>query len=197
MSRSLAADREREERAERQAAREERLRTRAEGVDLSKVDTGSTTPFRKASYSYDSLEDAFPPADPGLIPFGNDVLVQIRSPRTRSSGGIILTEETRETQIWNTQVAKVVAYGPVAFRNRETLAPWPECAGPLGMGTEVEIVPWAPVGSYVRVPKYGGDRWWVDAPNHPDGKALFVLFTDLDLKGRVPEEKVLDVVAYI
>lgn len=197
MSRNLAVERDREERAERQAAREEHLRNRVEGVDLSTVDTSAESPFRKATYAYDSLEEAFPEADPGLIPFGNDVLVQIRTPRTRSSGGIWLTEETRETQIWNTQVAKVVAYGPVAFRNRGTMEPWPECVERDEDGLVKAFHPWASIGSYVRVPKYGGDRWWVDAPSHPDGKALFVLFTDLDLKGQVPEDKVLDVVAYI
>lgn len=196
MSRDPAAEREREERIERQAARDERLRDRAEGVDLSTVDTSAASPFRKASYSYDSLEEAFPEADPGLIPFGNDVLVQIRSPRTRSAGGLYIVEETRETQLWNTQVAKVIAYGQVAFRNRGTLEPWPECLDEDEDGHD-RFRPWARIGSYVRVPKYGGDRWWVDAPDHPDGKALFVLFTDLDLKGQVPEAKVLDVVAYI
>jgi hypothetical protein len=49
----------------------------------------------------------------------------------------------------------------------------------------------------VRVPKYGGDRWWVDVPGSEDGKALFVLFDDLVMKGRIPDHKVLDMVAYI
>lgn len=138
----------------------------------------------KAKFSFASLEDAFPIADPGLVPFGSDVLVQLRTPRTVSKGGIILPEESRETDMWNTQVAKVIALGPVCFCNRETLEPWPEGA-------------WASVGEYVRVPKYGGDRWWVDTESGPDRKALFVLFNDMDLKGRVPEDKVLDMVAYI
>jgi hypothetical protein len=81
------------------------------------------------------------------------------------------------------QVGKVIAFGPVCFCNRETLVPWPEGA-------------WAEVGDYVRVPKYGGDRWWVDATG-PEGRALFVLFNDLDLKGKVPEAKALEMVAYI
>lgn len=179
-----AARREREEREERAAVkaapRESVARDR--GVDLSKIGTASA--FRKSTYAYDSLADAFPAADPGLVPFGEDVLVQIRSPRRQSKGGIILTEDSRETEIWNTQVAKVIAFGPVAFHNRETLALWPEGQ-------------WCAVGDYVRVPKYGGDRWWVDVPGHEDGKALFVLFKDTDLKGQVPDNYVLDVVAYI
>lgn len=139
---------------------------------------------RTTAFEYDSLEQAFPKADPGLFPFCSSVLVQMRTPRTRSKGGLVLPEESRETDMWNTQVAKVIALGPVAFCNRDTLAPWPEGA-------------WAQPGQFVRVPKYGGDRWWVDVPGHIDGKALFCIFKDTDLIGRVPAEKVLDIVAYI
>lgn len=139
--------------------------------------------FRKAIYKYDSLEQAFPVADPGLIPFGSDVLIQLKTPPAYSAGGIMLVEESRETDQWNMQVGRVVALGPVCFCNRETLKPWPEGA-------------WAGVGDYVRVPKYGGDRWWVEATGS-EGKALFVLFNDLDLKGKVPLDKALEMVAYI
>lgn len=135
-------------------------------------------------FKYTDLSQAFPPCDPDLRPFGSDILVQMRTPRTYSKGGILIPEEARETDMWNTQVAKVIAFGPVAFHNRETLKPWPEGA-------------WAKIGDYVRVPKYGGDRWWVDVPGTQDGKALFCLFNDLDLKGEVPEAKVLDMVAYL
>ncbi len=55
-----------------------------------------------------ALNEAFPSVEPGLIPFGSRVLVQIRSAKKTSSGGIILHSETRETEIWNTQIAKVV-----------------------------------------------------------------------------------------
>lgn len=150
---------------------------------LSEAAKGASK-FIKSRHHYESLAEAFPHADPGLIPFGSDILVQIRTPRQRTEGGLWLPEETRETDLWNMQVAKVIALGPVAFHNRETMQPWPEGA-------------WAKPGDYVRVPKYGGDRWWVETSNSIDGKALFVLFNDLDLKGRVPEEKVLDMIAYI
>lgn len=183
MSRNQAVEREREERAARQAERAERLQARAQGVDLSGV--RPATPFRKAAYSYATLDEAFPDADPMLERcFGSDVLVQIRTPRTRTAGGIIITENDRETDQWNTQVAKIILLGPACFRNRQTMELWPEGA-------------WCQLGDYVRVPKYGGDRWWAEAPSHPDGKALFALFDDLNLKGLVPADKVLDVVAYI
>lgn len=140
--------------------------------------------FAKSQFHYDTLEDAFPVADPMLEPFGTDVLVQLRTPKTRTKGGLYVPEETRETEMWNMQVAKVIAIGPVAFRNRETMEPWPEGA-------------WARPGEYVRIPKMGGDRFWVEVPGSIDGKALFVLTDDLVLKGRVPPDKVLDVMAYI
>lgn len=138
---------------------------------------------QKTVYAFDSLEEAFPLADPGLEPFGSEVLVQLRTPPTRSKGGIIIPDEARETDQWNTQVAKIVAVGPVAFRNRDTMELWPEGS-------------WAKPGEYVRVPKYGGDRWWVDSEG-VDKKSLFVVFNDMDLVGRVPEDKVLGMIAYI
>lgn len=153
-------------------------------TNLRRVAASTERTPARAVFSFDTLEDAFPVGDPGLIPFGSDVLVQLRTPRTVSKGGIIVPDEARETDQWNTQVAKVIACGPVCFCNRETLEPWPEGA-------------WAKVGEYVRVPKYGGDRWWVDTKGGADKKALFVLFNDMDLKGRVPDDKVLDMVAYI
>lgn len=138
---------------------------------------------QKTVYDFASLEEAFPKADPGLVPYGSNILVQLRTPPTKSKGGIHLPEESRETDQWNTQVAKLVAVGPVAFRNRDTMELWPEGA-------------WAQPGEYVRVPKYGGDRWWVDSEG-VDKKSLFVIFNDMDLVGRVPEDKVLGMVAYI
>lgn len=117
-----------------------------------------------------NLEEAFPSVEPGLIPFGSRVLVQIRSPKKTSQGGIILHNETRETEIWNTQIAKVHSLGPLAFKNRNTMESWPEGA-------------WCKPGEYVRVPKYGGDRWKVPYGN--DEEALFVIFNDLDIVGGV------------
>lgn len=117
-----------------------------------------------------TLEEAFPSVEPGLIPFGSRVLVQIRSPKKMSSGGIILHSETRETEIWNTQIAKVVSLGPLAFKNRNTMEAWPEGD-------------WCKPGEYVRVPKYGGDRWKVSYGDDED--ALFVIFNDLDIVGGV------------
>ncbi len=117
-----------------------------------------------------AMAEAFPAADAGVQPFGSRVLVQIRTPKTKTASGIIIDSGSRDTEKWNTQVAKVVAHGPVAYRNRNTLEPWPEGG-------------WAHPGDYVRVPKYGGDRWEVPLPD--GSNALFVIFNDLDIIGRV------------
>ena len=121
-----------------------------------------------------TLDEAFPAIDPGLLPFGGRVLVQFKqTPKRTTASGIILVEETKDTEKWATQVAKVVALGPLAFKNRETMEPWPE-------GT------WAEVGQFVRMPKWGGDRWEVPLTRDPDGeKALFSVFNDHELIGKI------------
>lgn len=148
---------------------------------LKLADAGSQS--RTSSMAYDSIDQAFPEVDPGFTPFGSKVLVQIRTPMLQSKGGIVLPDEVRETEQWNTQVAKVIVLGPAAFCNRETLEEWPEGK-------------WVQPGAFVRCPKYGGDRWEVPVPNSQE-KAIFVVFDDLDLSGEVPEDKVLETVAYL
>ncbi len=125
----------------------------------------------KVEFGYDSEDEAFPPCDPGVMPFGSRVLIQIRTPKQKTKGGIILTSETRETDAWNTQVAKVIAVGELAFKNRTTMEHWPEGS-------------WCKPGDFVRVPKYGGDRWTVKTADGKD-EALLVIFNDLDLIGKV------------
>lgn len=120
--------------------------------------------------SEQTLQEAFPEADPGVVPFGNLVLVQIRSPKRKTAGGIILHSETSDTEKWNTQVAKIIYIGPVAFKNRSTMEPWPEGA-------------WCSEGDFVRVAKYGGDRWEVPLENGET--AMFVIFKDTELIGKV------------
>lgn len=120
--------------------------------------------------SEDALAEAFPAVDAGVQPFGSRVLVQIRTPRKVTRGGIILSSETQDTEKWNTQVAKVVSVGPLAFKNRNTQESWPEGE-------------WCKTGDFVRVPKYGGDRW--EVPITRDNSAMFVIFNDLDIIGQV------------
>jgi len=121
-----------------------------------------------------ALQEAFPAVDPGAIPVGGRVLVQWRQTRkTVTSSGIVLVEETKETEKWNNQVAKVIAVGPLAFKKRDTLEPWPE-------GN------WVEVGDYVRMPKWGGDRWEVPFGDKDKGEtALFSIFNDNEVIAKV------------
>jgi co-chaperonin GroES (HSP10) len=121
-----------------------------------------------------TLEEAFPVIDPLMAPYGARVLVQLRAVKEKvTASGIVLPEETKETEKWNTMIGKVIAVGPLAFKKRESMEPWPEGA-------------WAQVGDYVRVPKWGGDRWEIDfETNSLKGKALFTFFNDHELIGKV------------
>lgn len=117
------------------------------------------------------LQDAFPAVDPGAVPVGGRILVQWRQTRkTVTSAGIVIVEETKETEKWNNQVAKVIAVGPLAFKKRDTLEPWPE-------GN------WVDVGDFVRMPKWGGDRW--EVPINDDESALFSIFNDHEVIAKV------------
>lgn len=117
--------------------------------------------------------EPFPLIDSGIEPIGNRVLVQIKSPRRKTKSGIILTDDTRDTEMWNEMTAKVIAVGPLAYRNMTTLEEWPGGA-------------WCKPGDFVRVPKYGGDRIRRNALNsNEEAPALFVVFTDTDIIARI------------
>ena len=118
---------------------------------------------------------AFPSVDPGAKPLGGRILVQLRrTKRKTTDAGIILVEETKETEKWNNMVAKVVEIGPLAFRHRDTMQPWPEGS-------------WCNEGDYIRVPKWGGDRWEVPVPGEDrlEEKALFAIFNDHEVIAKV------------
>jgi len=118
---------------------------------------------------------AFPIVDPGAKPLGARILVQLRRTKKKTQGsGIILVEETKETEKWQNMVAKVIEIGPLAYRNRDTMAPWPEGS-------------WTAVGDYIRVPKWGGDRWEVQVPGDDDleEKALFMILNDHEVIAKV------------
>ena len=118
------------------------------------------------------LEWAFPAVDPGAVPLGGRILVQLRRTKKKTTGaGIILVEETKETEKWQNMVAKVIAIGPLAFKKRDTMEPWPEGS-------------WCDVGDYLRVPKWGGDRWEVEVPDEEE-PALFMILNDHEVIAKV------------
>lgn len=121
------------------------------------------------SLNYESVEDAFPLVEPGIVPFGSRVMVQIRRAKSQTKSGIFIPEEARKTEASNTQVARVAAIGPLAYKNRNTMESWPEGH-------------WCQIGDFVRTPKYGGDRWTV---KYNDEEIEFVIFNDLDIIGKV------------
>lgn len=118
---------------------------------------------------------AFPEVDSGMTPLGGRVIVQLRRiKRKATSAGIIVVEETRENEKWNNMIGKVVAIGPLAFKNRDTMQFWPEGV-------------WATIGDFVRVPKWGGDRWEIKVPNEDEleDPVLFMTINDHELIAKV------------
>ena len=118
---------------------------------------------------------AFPPVDPGAKPLGARILVQLRRTKKKTSGsGIILVEETKDAEKWQNMVAKVLDIGPLAFRKRDSMEPWPEGS-------------WCVVGDYIRVPKWGGDRWEVPVPGDApeEEKALFMVLNDHEVIAKI------------
>lgn len=124
--------------------------------------------------SASELETAFPPVQPGVRPFGARVLVQLRTVREKTQGGLIIVEDTREFNKENTQLGKVYQLGPLAFRNRDTGQLWREGV-------------WAKPGDYVRIPKWGGDRFKRVVPG-TDDTAIFCIFSDHEIIAGVDPE---------
>lgn len=118
---------------------------------------------------------AFPSVDPGAKPLGGRILVQLRRTKKKTTGsGIILVEETKEAEKWNNMVAKVIEIGPLAFKNRDTMQSWPEGS-------------WVVAGDFIRVPKWGGDRWEVKVPEEDtlEDPALFMILNDHEIIAKV------------
>lgn len=118
-----------------------------------------------------SLQEAFPDVNPGVMPLGTRVLVQLRTVRSKTASGLILVDDTKQFNKVTTQLGRVVQIGPIAFRNRETGQLWPEGV-------------WAQPGHLVRIPKYGGDRFERKISGTED-TALFCLFSDHEIIARV------------
>lgn len=128
------------------------------------------------------LEFAFPTVDPMVTPLGSRILLQVKVPKKQLASGLIVPDDTADTEKWNTQIAKVVAVGPLAFKNRETQKPWPEGA-------------WCQPGDYVRIAKYRGDQFEVKSP-HSDDNILFTIINDLDVIAKVTGDP-LKIKAYL
>jgi co-chaperonin GroES (HSP10) len=126
---------------------------------------------------------AFPSVDPGAKPLGARILVQLRrSKKKMTASGIILPQETRDTERAQNMIARVIEIGPLAFKKRDTMEPWPEGS-------------WCEIGDYIRVPKWGGDRWEVPIDG-ADEKALFMILNDHEVIAKVTGNP-LEMVAFL
>ena len=84
-----------------------------------------------------------------------------------------MAEETRDTERAQNPVGRVVAIGPLAFKKRDTMEPWPEGS-------------WCEVGDYLRVPKWTGDRWEVALGDGPDDeKVEFMIMNDHEVIAKI------------
>ena len=126
-----------------------------------------------------NLQEAFPEVNPGVVPLGTRVLVQLRTVRNRTASGIVLVDDTKTFNKVNTQLGKMLFIGPLAFRNRNTGEPWPEGQ-------------WAEPGELVRIPKFGGDRFERQIPGSED-RALFCIFADHEIIAKVDSEAFEDI----
>ena len=117
------------------------------------------------------IEEAFPLVDPGAIPLGARVLVQMRLAKKKmTESGIILPEETRDTERAQNPIGKVVAIGPLAFKKRDSMEPWVEGS-------------WCDVGDFLRVPNWTGDRWTVR--HGEDEQVEFMIMNDHEVIAKV------------
>ena len=116
---------------------------------------------------------AFPNVECGMKPYGGRIIIQLRRIKKRK-GMIYLVEETKENEKWNNMIGKVISVGPLAFKNRDSMTAWPEGS-------------WANVGDFVRVPRWGGDRWEIKDPTDEQNEdpVLFMTINDHELIARV------------
>lgn len=119
--------------------------------------------MRKEEY----VKKHFPEVDPGAKPTGPKIMIQLRTV-PKKIGSIVLVEETKDFNQGNTQVARVVRVGQIAFRDRSSGETWKEGA-------------WAEVGDLVLAPRYGGFRFTVPIPDS-DEEAIFAIINDTDIQ---------------
>lgn len=127
----------------------------------------------------ETLETLFPPvpAAASLEPLFDKILIQLRTARRKTRGGIIIADESRDRDDMVVSIGKVIAVGPGVFCNPDTGQPLP------GHGT---VQP----GDIVRVPKYKSDNFWMRSADGEQVQFCFCL--DTDMIGKVTDPGVLD-----
>lgn len=117
------------------------------------------------------IAEHFPEVECGAIPCGAKIIVQLRTLKEVSAGGIILANETKELNEGNTKVARVVKVGQIAFRDRSSGEIWKEGA-------------WAEVGDIILIPAWGGFRFDIPIPGREE-KATFAIFDDTNVQTKI------------
>lgn len=123
------------------------------------------------------LAEMFPEDDPGVEPTGVLLIVQERSPKSKTAGGIHLLEETQDYEQAATAIAKVIAVGELCFTDIESGKHW---AGP----------DWCKPGDYVIVPKLC-DTKWRPTRNGVESKAIYRTVKDKQIIGVVRDRSII------
>lgn len=117
----------------------------------------------------------FPPVeslDPGIEPLEYNVLVMMPQIEDKTSGGLLMADETKDHESTAQVIAMIVDLSPMAF----SFAEWPR--NPDGSLMCPEKVP-SP-GDIVRIKKYAGTEW-KDEAGH-----LYRIINDKEVLGRAP-----------
>lgn len=122
-------------------------------------------------YTYEMAE-AFPDVAAPFAPFGFLAMLQLRQPKQKSKGGIIIPDEAKDTERFRTQATLVRALGPMCFKDRRDGSEWREGA-------------WYGPGDFIRCPMYGGDRFEVKYGPKADDKVTFVFIKEADALAKV------------
>ena len=117
------------------------------------------------------VAEHFPDVECGVVPCGPKIVVQLRTVKEATASGILLAPATKEFNNGNTQLARVVKVGGIAFRDRSSGDTWKEGA-------------WAEVGDLVIIPRWGGFRFEVPIPGAKES-AIFAVFDDTNIQMRV------------
>lgn len=116
------------------------------------------------------IDQYFPIVDPIVTPISNRVIIQLKNPLKQSAKGkLFLTVKDETAQLWNEQVARVIAIGPSAFQFQRDGKVWPE-------GNCFKV------GDFVLVPTHRADRWDIeDKSGGANKEAHFVMMRDFEI----------------
>lgn len=113
--------------------------------------------------------------DPGIEPLEFNVLVMMPLIEEKTSGGLLMADETKDHESTGQTIAMMVALSPMAF----SFAEWPRNAD-RSLAFEEKI---PRPGLICRIKKYAGTEWRDEAGN------IYRIINDKDVLGVVPRPK--------